>query len=418
MRHRADTNRYNTSQRIIATKTKNKSTKTTTTNSSIRGSLFRTQYEFSYDGLLHNSTINILIVCCFVLTTFLICSMGLQHFHLLRQYNQLLLKQKQQTQSKPQTQSQSHSHSHSHSTNFDEQEGFIHSSFRSSSSSKGGLGNEIKSPADVTIATTIITPDDNGMNSDNIPHHALIDDSSNTIDDSNSNNNQNQNQNQDDDTKEMTEKTKTKNKKGKWAYAMLMAGVDPEEENGKWYRGILFNAMVVAELLHRDMNNSHKLKSNADVLLMVQFSKTAKSQKLSAEEEGWLSHAGVIVKYLPFPEHGIQNFYTIQFEKFRILQFTEYSRILFMDGDVMPYCSLDYLFQLSEEGILKENLVIAWKSEPSNGYVNKRCIVYSHILSFGCLFVVVVLIVVVYCYYYCCCCVLVIRFVWSLPANK
>ena len=42
-------------------------------------------------------------------------------------------------------------------------------------------------------------------------------------------------------------------------------------------------------------------------------------------------------------------------------------RILFFDGDVMPHCSLDYLFKLSEEGLLKENMVIAWASEPSSG---------------------------------------------------
>jgi len=162
---------------------------------------------------------------------------------------------------------------------------------------------------------------------------------------------------------ETTNTTRNKNRdtKGKYAYAMLMAGVDPET-SGLWYHGILFNAMVTSELLHRNSN------SQSDVILMVQLSKEAKIKKLSDEEEDWLRRANVIVKYIPLPDHGIQNFYTIQFEKFRVLQYyKEYSRIIFMDGDVMPNCNLDYIFKLSEEGVLKENMVIAWRAEPSSG---------------------------------------------------
>jgi hypothetical protein len=38
-----------------------------------------------------------------------------------------------------------------------------------------------------------------------------------------------------------------------------------------------------------------------------------------------------------------------------------------MDADVMPLCNLDYLFELSEQGILKENLIMAGKTEPASG---------------------------------------------------
>jgi hypothetical protein len=38
-----------------------------------------------------------------------------------------------------------------------------------------------------------------------------------------------------------------------------------------------------------------------------------------------------------------------------------------MDGDVMPLGNLDYLFSLSVEGKLKENLVVAGALEPANG---------------------------------------------------
>jgi hypothetical protein len=60
-------------------------------------------------------------------------------------------------------------------------------------------------------------------------------------------------------------------------------------------------------------------------------------------------------------------------EKFRILDLTNYSRVLFLDADIMPLCSLDYLFELSEPengpAVLKENVVLAWRLEAANAAV-------------------------------------------------
>jgi hypothetical protein len=134
-----------------------------------------------------------------------------------------------------------------------------------------------------------------------------------------------------------------------------VAGVDAQHSG---YRGILYNALVVALIL-RD--------SEADFVLMVQMDHTSNSTKLLPIEEYWLKELNVIIKYLDPPEHGLQNFYTAQFEKFHILEWTEYSRVIFMDGDVMPFCPMDYLFELSESGVIKENLVLAWSIEPAHG---------------------------------------------------
>ena len=125
--------------------------------------------------------------------------------------------------------------------------------------------------------------------------------------------------------------------------------------------------MIVAENVHRETQNSRHPVSTAEVLLMVEFSITAEMTRWPDEEEGWLHTAGVKLIYLPLPDHGVQNFYTIQLEKFCILQYTQYSWVLLMDGDVMPYCELDYLFELSETGKLEENIVIAGRMEPSSG---------------------------------------------------
>jgi hypothetical protein len=50
----------------------------------------------------------------------------------------------------------------------------------------------------------------------------------------------------------------------------------------------------------------------------------------------------------------------------------EYSRVLFIDADVMPLCNLDYMFELSDPTdtnnvpLLKENAIIAWRGEAAN----------------------------------------------------
>jgi alpha-N-acetylglucosamine transferase len=56
-------------------------------------------------------------------------------------------------------------------------------------------------------------------------------------------------------------------------------------------------------------------------------------------------------------------------DKFRVLGLTEYRRVLFMDGDVMPTENLDYLFELSDgpDAILKPNLIVTGSLEPANG---------------------------------------------------
>ena len=294
-------------------------------------------YEWDYHGILYcwNNTTHLLIIIVFGLLTFLICSMGWQHQKLLRNYA-LLQPHEQHSQSQLGLMDPSFTSTRDGFSTFTsslsdrraaKQEQLDKQHYQSSSSGymRGTTTSGIGDGTDYTVPVPVQQPQG--------------------------------------ETAEGPES----NNKGNWAYALLMAGIDPDEPQGNWYHGILFNAMIVAENLHRETRNSRHPVSTADVLLMVQFAVTAETTKLPDEEEGWLHAAGVKIIYLPLPDHGVQNFYTIQLEKFRILQYTQYSRVLFMDGDVMPYCSLDYLFELSEAGQLQENMVIAWRTEPSSG---------------------------------------------------
>jgi len=146
----------------------------------------------------------------------------------------------------------------------------------------------------------------------------------------------------------------------KWAYAFLIGGVDPDKP--KNYKGMIYNAMVATYILH-------EAQSAADVVVMIQMSETTAATELPTEDVRILEALNIHIHYLPKPTTK-QTFYTVVLEKFRILELVQYSRVLFMDSDIIPFCSLDYLFDMSEPEtgppILKENLVLSWKLEPSN----------------------------------------------------
>ena len=155
----------------------------------------------------------------------------------------------------------------------------------------------------------------------------------------------------------------------KWAYAFLVGGVlNPLTE----YIGFLYGVVAAAKIL-RDTG------SRADVVVMIQLSYNTNSTRLPEHEEELLESVGVKIKYLPkFAGKVHEQFFSVMMEKFRVLEMTEYSRVLFLDSDVMPLCNMDYMFEMSEpllvmDGetseppLLKENVVLAWKKEPSQG---------------------------------------------------
>ena len=149
----------------------------------------------------------------------------------------------------------------------------------------------------------------------------------------------------------------------KWAYAFLISGCDSARPG---YRGMLYNVVISAGILQRD-------GTKADVILMIQMSSRTNETKLPTDEEDLLRIANIKLLYLPKFRWGMDNFYSVMMEKFRILNLIEYSRVLFLDSDIMPYCALDYLFEVSEPSsksvkpIVKENVIIAWGSQAANG---------------------------------------------------
>lgn len=139
-----------------------------------------------------------------------------------------------------------------------------------------------------------------------------------------------------------------------FAYAFVIGGCDLER---KRYLGYVYNILVSTRILREE-------GSTADVVAYFQVSYASPRDTLPAEDVRLLSALGVRIKHIP--KMRGESFYEIVLSKFRILSLTEYERVLLMDGDVMPLTNIDYLFELSANGTLKENVVVAGNMEPAN----------------------------------------------------
>lgn len=143
----------------------------------------------------------------------------------------------------------------------------------------------------------------------------------------------------------------------RYAYAFLLAGCDPDQPS---YRGFLFNIIKTTHLI------LNSFQSVADVIVMIRLSPESPHTTLTPTEEAWLSAVGAKLLYLP-PPLANETFQQLQLLKFHVLQQVQYRCILYLDSDVMPICNLDYIFELSESGVTRPNLVVAWTKEPANG---------------------------------------------------
>ena len=163
-------------------------------------------------------------------------------------------------------------------------------------------------------------------------------------------------------------KDKNNVKTAKWAYAFVIGGIgDTRSQRGHRkgsHLGYLYCVAVAAYQF------KYVLKSQADVVVFLQLSAHSESGRYQRDDIQLLESLGVKIKFIPrFRDPKLEGFYSLMLEKFRILSLTEYSRVLFMDSDMMPLCNLDYLFELSEspDSGYKENIVLGWMGEPAHG---------------------------------------------------
>jgi hypothetical protein len=143
---------------------------------------------------------------------------------------------------------------------------------------------------------------------------------------------------------------------GRFAYVFVVSGC-----NQNSCLGYILNILVASSVFQ-----AHK--STADVVLKVQMARAETAPRLPEQHEKWLSDAGVKLQYF---NSGLRstNFGLANLQKFRILNMIEYDRVLFLDADVMPLCSMDYMFHESykKDGLFQEQVTVAGAKAPAAG---------------------------------------------------
>ena len=146
-----------------------------------------------------------------------------------------------------------------------------------------------------------------------------------------------------------------------YAYVWVIGSI---HENNMAYKGFLYNVLIAAKVLREK-------GSTADFVFWAQLSPKSKLKgRLPEEDERMLRELGVQIRMLDEVEH--ESFSQIVYEKFRLLTMIEYKRVIFLDADILPRASLDYIFHLSDPGdastptLLRPNLILATRGEPCN----------------------------------------------------
>lgn len=171
-------------------------------------------------------------------------------------------------------------------------------------------------------------------------------------------------------------KTSSSSSSSPFAYAFLLGGFDPS--NHVPFTGYLYNILVATQTLRSS-------GSRADIVVMIQPVKPKEQAKRATASDNYSNASsslllpkawklllensmGIRLVYLDVEEEGKTSFFSIQLQKFKILELYEsYQRVLFLDADIVPFCNLDYLFEASMAGIIQPNFVLSGTDAPAAG---------------------------------------------------
>ena len=127
-------------------------------------------------------------------------------------------------------------------------------------------------------------------------------------------------------------------KKSKFAYITLIHGID----NTFTYRGFLYNALIMKKALNR-------LGSTADFIVMLGFTTLGDTldYRLFASDIALLEEAGMRIFYLPRlrPVHRKVSFTEMALLKITPWNLTDYDKIQYFDGDILPTKNMDSFFK-------------------------------------------------------------------------
>lgn len=145
------------------------------------------------------------------------------------------------------------------------------------------------------------------------------------------------------------------------AYAFLFFGVDPNNIDS--FGPYLANVLVATKLLRR-------FKSPYDIVVLIKMTFHTDGNNVDRKlpdfyEDLLVEGYGVKLRYLP-NEPDITGFTQRLFAKFYVFNLTEYDRVTFLDGDLIPFSNIDYLMELSYHGVLEPTVAYATGMEPAN----------------------------------------------------
>ena len=128
---------------------------------------------------------------------------------------------------------------------------------------------------------------------------------------------------------------KNQKQHSRFAYVTLLSGIDSSFK----YRGFLYNILIMKRALLQT-------GSVADLIVLIGISETGITPFIADLE--LLQEAGIILHILPrfLDESHELEFAEMALQKITPWSFTQYDRIQFFDGDVMPLRSLDCFFNL------------------------------------------------------------------------
>lgn len=123
--------------------------------------------------------------------------------------------------------------------------------------------------------------------------------------------------------------------KSRFAYVTLISGIDRKYK----YRGFLYNALI----MHRSLEAQG---STADFIAMIGYSENDTSPFV--EDMNMLKAHGIIIHELP---RLVDPSYPLRFAEMALLKitpysFTQYEKVQFFDGDVMPTKNMDCFFNM------------------------------------------------------------------------
>jgi hypothetical protein len=143
-----------------------------------------------------------------------------------------------------------------------------------------------------------------------------------------------------------------------FAYVFFLSWVTPNATQS--YLGEFYNILVSVQIL-RDSG------SKADMILLVHT--PVHNGTLPQDQTTMLQALDIRIRYVPNTSFDPDIYAgSVALEKFRILNWAEYKRIIFLEANIMPHCSLDYLFDMSVEGQIQNNLLISIGKQPVSSH--------------------------------------------------